>query len=569
MTPLPDDQRVVVGRLGVDERLARLEYLPVERQQRRGERRNHLLERSADVLLGRLAVDHGKCVVHPDEAKVAVPEADAHRRRYEQRVELRVRLLRGTEQTRIVDGERRAPRDLVRELEIVLAEAATGLARAQRDRPEQPASRLERHDDVGHRVQRVIEREMLLVDGGVGKRTGPRVLEQERLTARQHLRHRMRRVRLRRVPAPQLAQQLLPLGIPVRDHHLPQARFVLADRVHDAVVGDPRDEQLPEVGERRLVVERGGKERARLGQEADARLGAPLVGDVMEDVDHEVHLARLVQERCRTEDGPALVAARKDAIAEHGLLRRALGEREPVRQFVDRHQRAVLADDLEPLEQLRPREVEQLVARLHAADPCGGVVREDEPAVGALSGDPVCDAPEDRCQLVGRQRGARRPHGADLSLASRIHETNNAFAVEKRTDGAPATPRSCGSPILRSTKSGRENDEQRSHEHRSDNRSQRRSRHPTTRFRRLPDSPRGDRVGRERRVGSRLPAHRHGRDVRQRARGRRGRPRLGARPSRRLHHQQAQQRLPPTGRRSQGIRADARRAWRPSTSTCS
>ena len=29
---------------------------------------------------------------------------------------------------------------------------------------------------------------MLLVDGGVGKRTGPRVLEEERLAARKHLR---------------------------------------------------------------------------------------------------------------------------------------------------------------------------------------------------------------------------------------------------------------------------------------------------------------------------------------------------------------------------------------------
>ena len=190
----------------------------------------------------------------------------------------------------------------------------------------------------------------------------------------------------------------------MRDHDLPKARFVLADRVHDAVVGDPRDEQVPEIGERRLVVERGGEERARLGQEADPRLGAPLVGDVVEDVDHEVHLARVVQKRRRADDRPALVAARKDAIAEYAFLRRALGEREPVRQPVDRHRRAVLADDLEPLEQLRPREVEQLVARLQPAEPCGGVVREDEPAVGALGGDPVCDVPEDRCQLLGRQR---------------------------------------------------------------------------------------------------------------------------------------------------------------------
>ena len=278
------------------------------------------------MLLRRLAVDGGERVVHPDEAEVAIPEADPDRRRHEQRVELRVRLLGGSEETRVVDRERRAPRDLVRELEIGLPEPPPGLPGPERDRPEQPAARLERHDDVGHRVERVVEREMLLVDGRVRERLAPRVLDQDRLAARKHLRDRMRLVLLRRVASPQLAQQLLPLGIPVRDHDLPEARLVLADRVHDAVVGDPRDEQVAQVGERRLVVERGGEERARLGQEADARLGAPLVGDVVEDVDHEVHLARVVQERRRADDRPALVAARKDAIAEHALLRRALGE---------------------------------------------------------------------------------------------------------------------------------------------------------------------------------------------------------------------------------------------------
>ena len=30
--------------------------------------------------------------------------------------------------------------------------------------------------------------------------------------------------------------------------------------------------------------------------------------------------------------------------------------------------------------------------------------------------------------------GRPRPHGADLSLASRIHESNNAFAIGKRTE---------------------------------------------------------------------------------------------------------------------------------------
>ena len=170
-------------------------------------------------------------------------------------------------------AERRPPRDLVRELEIGLPEPPPGFAGPERDRPEQPAARLERYDDVGHRVESVVEREMLFVDSRVRERLAPCILDQDRLAARKHLRDGMRLVLLRRVASPQLAEQLFTLGISVRDHDLPEARLVLADRVHDAVVGDPRDEQVAQVGERCLVVERGGEERARLGQETDARLG--------------------------------------------------------------------------------------------------------------------------------------------------------------------------------------------------------------------------------------------------------------------------------------------------------
>ena len=46
-------------------------------------------------------------------------------------------------------------------------------------------------------------------------------------------------------------------------------------------------------------------------------------------------------------------------------------------------------------------------------------------------------------------------------------------------------------------------------------------------------------------------------DVRQRARGRRGRPRVGPRAGRGVRDQQAQQRLPPAGRRAPGVRRHA------------
>ena len=147
----------------------------------------------------------------------------------------------------------------------------------------------------------------------------------------------------------------------------------------------------------------------------------PLVGDVVKDVDHEVHLARIVQERRRAEDRPALVASREDAIAENGFLRRALRECQPVRQLLHRHRRPVLADDLEPPEQFRHREAEQLLARLQSTQARGGIVGVDEPSVRALGGDPVADGAEDRGQLVRRQRNLIGPPRVDRRLADRTH----------------------------------------------------------------------------------------------------------------------------------------------------
>ena len=138
----------------MDDRLARLEHAPVERLEDGRERRDHLGERPADVLLGREPVERRERVVDADVAKVVVPEADPDRRRHEQRVELRERLLCRPEEQGVVDRDRGPARDLVRELEVERAEAASRLARAQRDRPEHPAPRLERDDDVRDRLER-------------------------------------------------------------------------------------------------------------------------------------------------------------------------------------------------------------------------------------------------------------------------------------------------------------------------------------------------------------------------------------------------------------------------------
>ncbi len=404
--PRPGDR--LVGRLLVHDGLAGLEHAPVERLERRREVGDHLRERASDVLLGREPVELRQSVVDLDEAELAVPEADPHRRRDEQRVQLGVGLLRRAEEERVVDRQRGAARDLVRQLEIGLVEAAGRLAGAQRDRAQQPPARLERDDDVRDGFERVVEREVLGVDGGALERVLAGVFDQQRRPRAEHDTDGMSLVRLGRVAAAQLAQEILASGVAVGDHDLAQ-RAVGLERVDDAVVRNARDEQVREVGERGLEVERRRQQRARLGEEAQASLGVALHRDVVEDVDHEAELAGLAEDGRRADDRPAHVAA-EDAVAEDAVLRFAFGEHPPARQLLDRQRRAVLADDLEPLHQLGVAQAQHLLRRGEPAQPRCGVVRVEKGAVRPLGGDSVLDATQDRGKLVhGR--------GDDLALA--------------------------------------------------------------------------------------------------------------------------------------------------------
>ena len=412
---LADVQGCVVGRLRMDDRLARLDHLPVERLERRGERRDHLGERSPDVRLGWEPVQGGERVVDTDETKLAIPEADPDRRRAEHGVELGVRLLGRLEEERVVDRKRSASRDLVRDLEIGGTEATPRLAGSERDRPEQAAARLERDDDVRERSERLVEGQMLLVHRGLLQLAGTRVFDEIRLTCPEHLRNGVGVVGLRRVPAPELAEQLLSLAAPVRDDDLPQ-RPVLVERIDDAVVRDARYQEPRQIRERRLVVERRGEQRARLGEEVEPRLGVALLGDVPEDVDHELDVALGRQDRRRADDRPAFVAARAQPVAKHRLVGGVGDERAPAREVVDREWPAVLAEDLEPREELRAREGEHFLRRLEATQPRGGVVRVDESSVLSLRGDPIADVPENRGELAGGGDDLPGAHTIDRGL---------------------------------------------------------------------------------------------------------------------------------------------------------
>jgi protoporphyrinogen oxidase len=66
------------------------------------------------------------------------------------------------------------------------------------------------------------------------------------------------------------------------DDHMALDRAVFAEDVHRAPIRDPRHCQPRHTRQGGLVVERGGQHFARLCEEAQARLRALVLGDVMQ-----------------------------------------------------------------------------------------------------------------------------------------------------------------------------------------------------------------------------------------------------------------------------------------------
>ena len=424
-------QRGVGGRLRVHDRLAGLEHPLVERHKHRRQLADDVRELPPDVLLRRQPVDRGQRVVDSDETEVAVPEADPDGSGDEQRVQLRIRLPRRLEEERVVDRKRRAACELMGERQVGARELPPRLAGAERDRPEQAASGLERHDDVRRGVEPAVELEVLLVHRRPRERRLPRVLDQIRLGRPEHLRHRVRRVLVGRVSAAELPQQLLACRVAVTDHDLTQVPVV--DHVDDAVVGEARHEQRRERVEGGVDVDRGRKDGAGLVDEPCPFLGGALGRDIVDDVDHELGLARLRQDRRRAQERPAFLAVRQQPVADDALLGTLRDERAAVRQLVGRHRRPVLANHRVPLHQLLDRQREQLLAGLEAEQPCRGVVGVGERPVRALGGDPVRDVAEDDVELVRGDR--RRGHGRSIAT-----ECDDDYSISERDPGASPDP---------------------------------------------------------------------------------------------------------------------------------
>ena len=179
-------------RLLVRHRVAGLEHAPVERLETRRELRDHLLQRLADVILDRQRIELGKRVVQADEPELAVPEADPDRRRDEQRVEQRVRLVDLAVEPGVLEGERDAAADDPREGDVLRRVPAPRDAGPERQRPDRAAARDAGDDNVRARLEPLVERQVLVVECGLPQHRGIRDLDQQRLSGREDLRGRMR-----------------------------------------------------------------------------------------------------------------------------------------------------------------------------------------------------------------------------------------------------------------------------------------------------------------------------------------------------------------------------------------
>ncbi len=141
---------------------------------------------------------------------------------------------------------------------------------------------------------------------------------------------------------------------------------------------------------------------AGLGEEPLAELGALDLGDVLDHVDREPHRAALVEHRRRLHARPPVLGAAVVAVAD-GERRRALAEqRAPAGQALDGKLGAVLGEHLVAPPDLQRVRRQQLLRVAEAQQPHGGVVGVDQAAVGALRGDGVRHALDDRLEIVAR-----------------------------------------------------------------------------------------------------------------------------------------------------------------------
>ena len=318
--PVARPEAGLVRRLVVDDGLAGLEHLPIQRLECGRELGLDVGERLAGVLRRGQVVDLGQRFVDSDEAKLAIPEADPDRSGDQERVELRVGRLDRRVERRVLDAECDPAGDLCREERVVGRVPPSRFSRAERKRPERAAANDQRDDDVRGGLEAAIEIEVALVESRGAQHRFVDVLDQKRRASREHLRGRVLRVAIGWIQPPDRAQQRLLLRICVLEHGLAK-RLSFLDEVDDAVVGDRRHDHVAEPRQRQLEIQGRGEDRARALEEPHPLAGASVLGDVVKRVDRKRDRACLVAHGCRPHDRPALLPRLVQAVADGSLLR--------------------------------------------------------------------------------------------------------------------------------------------------------------------------------------------------------------------------------------------------------
>ena len=248
-------------------------------------------------------------------------------------------------QARVLDRGRGAQREILREREVVVAEAAAAVGGDQRERAERLLSPTRIGTTITERmpIARIASSCSGSVDRLLEHLVGD-VAEQLGRAAAQDRGHAGRGVRVRRVAAAQILghRDLGRVGVGERD--LLDAALAVR-QVDGAPVRQPRHGELRDALQRLLVVERGGEQLPGLGEEALAQLGLLGVRDVLDDVDREV--APLILEQRRLGQQPVGAPGLAVDAAREQRGRGLAGHEAAAGEVLDLDRRAVLLGDRE------------------------------------------------------------------------------------------------------------------------------------------------------------------------------------------------------------------------------
>ena len=209
------------------------------------------------------------------------------------------------------------------------------------------------------------------------------------------------RFRIGRVAAAELQRPLALLGVRMGEYNALEPA-ALAHHVDRAPVRHLGDGQARHLREHLLRPEPFAQHLAGPGEEALSELGALVLGYVLDHVDGHRHVATAVAHRRRLDVRPALLAGRTHSKADYRLGALLALERASAGQVVHDEGVALGVKHVETVEDACRRSLEQGFDRVEAERLDGGIVHEQQAAIGRLDGHRVGDAAQHRLELVAR-----------------------------------------------------------------------------------------------------------------------------------------------------------------------